>query len=76
MRALGSLIGHAVEDGLLTVNPASKPGRFLPVISKARATNPYTREEVSLLLEVCKEGFPPFFHSCSVQFGQACAKGN
>jgi hypothetical protein len=38
-----------VEDGLLAVNPAFKPG-----ISKRRRINPLTREEISTLLETAK----------------------
>lgn len=61
IRALSSLFSHAVEDGLLTVNPALKPGKFLPAINKERAINPYSREEVATLLEVCKASFPRLF---------------
>ena len=71
IRALSSLFSHAVEDGLLTVNPALKPGKFLPAINKERAINPYSREEVATLLEVCKEGFPRLFPLllCGVRSG-------
>jgi integrase len=55
-------MGHAVEDGLLTVNPALKPGKFLPAFSKSRATNPYTHEEVVVtLLEVCRDRSPRLY---------------
>lgn len=71
IRALSSLLSHAVEDGLLTVNPALKPGKFLPAINKERAINPYCREEVATLLEVCKEDFPRLFPLllCAVRSG-------
>jgi integrase len=54
IRCLSSLFSHAVEDGLLTVNPALKPGKFLPKISKRRGINPLTREEVATLLGTAK----------------------
>jgi integrase len=71
IRALSSLIGHAVEDRLLTVNLALKPGKFLPAFSKSKATNPYNHEEVATLLEVCKECFPRLFPLllCAVRSG-------
>jgi integrase len=54
IRCLSSLLSHAVEDGLLTVNPAFKPGKFLPKISKRRGINPLTREEIATLLYTAK----------------------
>jgi len=71
VRALSSMLSHAVEDGLLTVNPALRPGKFLPAISSKRAINPYTREEVATLLEVCKSHSPRLFPLllCAVRAG-------
>jgi integrase len=71
IRALSSLLGHAVEDGLLTVNPALKPGKFLPPITKDRAINPYSREEVATLLELCKDSYPSLYPLllCAVRSG-------
>jgi len=54
IRCLSSLLSHAVEDGLLAVNPAFKPGKFLPKISKRRGINPLTRAEVATLLDAAK----------------------
>ena len=54
IRCLSSLFSHAVEDGLLIVNPALKPGKFLPKISKRRGINPLTRAEVATLLNTAK----------------------
>jgi integrase len=50
VRCLSSLLSHAVEDGLVTVNVALKPGKFLPKISKRTHINPYTREELAIFL--------------------------
>ena len=71
IRCLSSLLSHAVEDGLLSVNPASKPGKFLPKVSKRRGINPLTREEVAMLLNTVKDRAPryfPFF-LCAVRSG-------
>ena len=55
IRGLSGLLNHAIEDGLLTVNPALNPGRFLPSVQKARAIDPLTREEVATLLKTAHE---------------------
>ena len=54
IRCLSSLLSHAIEDELVTVNPALKPGRFLPRITKRHKITPLTREEVALLLDTAK----------------------
>ena len=61
IRCLSSLLSHAVEDGLLPVNPAFKPGKFLPRISARRGINPLTREEISTLLETAKTKAPRYY---------------
>jgi integrase len=64
-------LSHALEDELLTVYPALKPGKFLPKISKRRKINPLTREEVGLLLTTTKDKLPrcyPLF-LCAVLTG-------
>ena len=71
IRCLSSLLSHAVEDELLKVNPALKPGKFLPKISKRRQVNPLTREEVSLLLTTTKDKLPHYYplFLCAVRTG-------
>jgi integrase len=68
---LSSLLSHAVEDGLLMVNPALRPGKFLPKISKRRKINPLTREEVATMLETAqaraRRYYPLFL--CAVRTG-------
>ena len=61
IRCLSSLLSHAVEDGLLMVNPALRPGKFLPKISKRRGINPLTREEVAVFLKVVKDKAPRYY---------------
>ncbi len=71
IRCLSSMLSHAVEDGLLTVNHSLKPGNFLPKVSKSRSVNPLTREEVAVLLEKAKvkgvRYYPLFL--CAVRTG-------
>jgi len=71
LRGLSSLLGHAVEDELLTVNPALKPGKFLPQVSKRRSVNPFTRKEVATFLEAVQSHGPRYnsFFLCAVRTG-------
>ncbi len=71
IRCLSSLLSHAVEDGLLTVNPALKPGKFLPKVSKRRGINPLTREEVAILLDIARHRSPRYstLFLCAVRTG-------
>ncbi len=71
IRCLSSLLSHAVEDGLLSVNPALKPGKFLPKVSKRRGINPLTSEEVGAFLDTVKKRAPAFyaFFLCAVESG-------
>ena len=71
IRCLSSLLSHAVEDGLLQVNVALKPGKFLPRVSKRRGINPFTREEVATFLEATKQYAPRYYplFLCAVRTG-------
>ncbi len=71
IRCLSSLLSHAKEDGLLTVNPAEKPGKFLPKVSKRRGITPLTREEVSAFLETVRQRAPRYYplFLCAVRTG-------
>lgn len=71
IRCLSSLLSHAVEDELLTANPALKPGKFLPKIQKRHKITPLTREEVAHLLKTAKvklHRYYPLF-LCAVRTG-------
>ncbi|MEK6804379.1 MAG: site-specific integrase, partial [Nitrospirota bacterium] len=61
IRCLSSLFSHAVEDCLIAINPALKPGKFLPKISKRRKIDPLTREEVAVLLDTAKMRLPRYY---------------
>ncbi len=71
IRALSCCLGYAVEDEKITVNPALKPGKFLPSVTKDRAINPLTREEVALVLEKAKQRTPRYYplFLCAVRTG-------
>ena len=71
VRCLSSLLSHAMEDGLILSNPAAKPGKFLPKISKRRAINPLTREEVAILIAAAKSQAHPQYVLllCAVRSG-------
>ncbi len=71
IRCLSALLGYAVEDGLLTVNTALKPGKFLPKVSKQRRINPLTRDEVAILLDAVRQRAPRYYplFLCAVRTG-------
>ncbi len=71
IRCLSSLLSHAVEDGIIQVNVALKPGRFLPKVGKRRNINPFSREEVAAFLEATKRYLPQFYplFLCAVRTG-------
>ena len=71
IRTLSSMLSHAVEDELMKVNPALRPGKFLPKVSKRRSINPLTREEVAVLLETVKAKAPRHYALmlCAVRTG-------
>ena len=59
LRTLSTVLSEAVEDGRLPANPALRPGRLRrqlrdPNAPRRPAVDPYTREEVALLLETAR----------------------
>ena len=71
VRVLSSLLSQALEDGLIPVNVALKPGKFLPKVSKRRQVNPFTREEVSTFLAAAQRHAPRYYpiFLCAVRTG-------
>ena len=71
VRCLSSLLSHALEDNLVKANPALKPGKFLPKITKRHKISPLTREEVALLIETAKAKLPRYYplFLCAVRTG-------
>ena len=62
---------YSKSSGLLTVNTALRPGKFLPKISKRYKIAPLTREEVALLVHTAKERLPRYYSLilCAVRTG-------
>jgi len=71
IRTLSSLFSHTIEDNLITANPALRPGKFLPKISKRRSINPLTREELALFLSYTKTMAPTLYPAflCAARTG-------
>jgi len=71
IRTISSLFSHAVEDNLVTVNPALRPGKFLPKISKRRSINPLTGQELALFLAYTKTMAPILYPAflCAARTG-------
>ncbi len=71
IRTLSSLFSHAIEDNLITANPALRPGKLLPKISKRRSINPLTREELALFLAHTKTAVPTLYPAflCAARTG-------
>ena len=71
IRTLSSLFSHALEDNLIIANPALRPGKFLPKISKRRSINPLTREELALFLAHTKTVAPSLYPAflCAARTG-------
>jgi integrase len=61
IRCFSSLLSHAVEDNLISVNPALRPGKFLPKISKRRRLDPLTRQELAQFLAHSKAVAPALY---------------
>jgi integrase len=60
-----------VEDGLITVNVALKPGKYMPKVSKRRNVNPFSREEASIFLAAVRphaQRYYPLF-LCALRTG-------
>src|SRR5215510_4806555 len=62
---LREMLNHAVDDGVLTVSPATRLGKLnKKPAERSQDINPFTREELQLYLHTAREHFPryyPFF---------------
>ncbi|MBU4233713.1 MAG: site-specific integrase [Proteobacteria bacterium] len=68
---ISSILSHALEDDLISANPASRLGRQIKSKDKKADVNPLTREEAAALLETVAEHYPryhPFF-MCALRTG-------
>lgn len=52
---LREMFNHAIDDGILVSNPASRLGRFNYRRGESKEINPLTRSELSTLLQTTKE---------------------
>jgi hypothetical protein len=59
VRTLSTLLSQAVEDGLLSANPALRPGRYLRRGNEPKSEiDPFTSSEVSHVIEMARSTFP------------------
>jgi integrase len=72
IKALISVVlSHALEDGLIAANPASRLGRLIKVKERKADVNPLTREEARAFLGAVQTHYPryyPFF-LCALRTG-------
>ncbi|MBI4523938.1 MAG: site-specific integrase [Deltaproteobacteria bacterium] len=55
---LREMFNHAIDDGLVISNPASRLGRFNYRRGDSKKINPLTRDELGLVLQTAKERIP------------------
>jgi integrase len=56
------ILNHAIEDGLLTANPATRIGRFNNKTGDQREKiDPFTREELKFFLDAVRQHAPRYF---------------
>src|SRR6185436_18881162 len=61
-RTLSTILSQAVEDELLPANPALRPGRYLRSADDPEpAIDPFTADEVELLLSTARTKFPDWY---------------
>jgi integrase len=77
---LREMLNHAVDDGVLAANPATRVGRFNKKPAERRDDiHPFTREELKLFLDTTRQYFPrsfPFFMTLArtgLRLGEALA---
>jgi integrase len=58
LRDRSAIFNHAVEDGILTVNPAARLGKFLKHGDRREKCEILTFEEGRLFLETAKAHYP------------------
>jgi integrase len=66
------MLNHAMDDGVLSANPAVRIGRFLRRTKARRAdVNPLTRDEVACLLQAAQQHTPRYYPLllCAVRTG-------
>ena len=56
--SISGMFGQAVEDGVLTANPALRLGKFIKKDDRRKHIRPLTREQVTTFLRCVREHFP------------------
>ena len=72
---ISSVLSHAFEDELITVNPASRLGRFIKAKDRKAEINPLTRDEARALLEVLADRSPRYYPFFLVRLAHRDAPG-
>ena len=57
VRTISAIYNHAIEDGIVAVNPALRPGRFIKTGSRQEKVDILTPEEGDLLLKTAEKHF-------------------
>jgi site-specific recombinase XerC len=59
---LREMLNHAVDDGVLTVSPATRLGKLnKKPAERNQDINPLTKEELRLYLDTAREHFPSYY---------------
>lgn len=60
---LSAIFTHAIEDGCVRINPASRLGKFLNAKDNSldKEISPLTAPELNLYLETCKRYYPRYY---------------
>jgi len=58
---ISGVFSHAIDDELLTTNPASKLGRYLPRSDRRKAIKPLTREQSAAFLAAARQHHPTHY---------------
>ena len=61
MRTISAIFNHAIEDGIVAMNPALRPGRFIKTGSRREKVDILTPKEGKHLLETVEKHFGRFF---------------
>ncbi len=60
-RTLSAIFNNAIEDGIVTTNPAARPGRYVKMENRRDKISFLIAEEVTLLLKTAKKELPRFY---------------
>jgi len=58
---ISSILNHALEDGLITTNPAIRLGRLIKTKDRKADIIPLTRDEAKTLLDTIQEHYPRYY---------------